>query len=33
MHDTYKDLKLESIQDAANNDYVFSLQDLEGLTQ
>jgi len=30
MHDTYKDLKLESIQDAANNDYVFSLSRFKG---
>ena len=30
MHDTYKDLKLESIQDAANNDYVFSLSRFRG---
>jgi hypothetical protein len=30
MHDTYKDLKLESIQDAANNDYVFSLTRFKG---
>jgi len=30
MHDTYKDLKLESIQDAANSDYVFSLTRFRG---
>jgi hypothetical protein len=30
MHDTYKDLKLESTQDAANNDYVFSLTRFRG---
>ena len=30
MHDTYKGLKLESIQDAANNDYVFSLTRFSG---
>jgi len=30
MHDTYKDLKLESTQDAANNDYVFSLTRFKG---
>jgi SnoaL-like polyketide cyclase len=30
MHDTYKDLKLESIQDAANNEYVFSLSRFRG---
>lgn len=30
MHDSYKDLKLESIQDAANNDYVFSLSRFTG---
>ena len=30
MHDTYKDLKLESVQDAANNDYVFSLTRFRG---
>lgn len=30
MHDSYKDLKLESIQDAANNDYVFSLTRFTG---
>ncbi len=30
MHDTYKDLKLESVQDAANNDYVFSLTRFTG---
>jgi len=30
MHDTYKGLKLESIQDAANNEYVFSLTRFSG---
>jgi hypothetical protein len=30
MHDSYKDLKLESIQDAANNEYVFSLSRFVG---
>lgn len=30
MHDTYKDLKIESVQDAANNDYVFSLSRFSG---
>ena len=30
MHDTYKDLKIESTQDAANNDYVFSLSRFRG---
>lgn len=30
MHDSYKDLKLESVQDAANNDYVFSLSRFRG---
>ena len=30
MHDTYKDLKLESVQDAANKDYVFSLTRFRG---
>lgn len=30
MHDTYKDLKLESVQDAANNEYVFSLTRFRG---
>jgi hypothetical protein len=30
MHDSYKDLKLESVQDAANNDYVFSLSKFTG---
>jgi hypothetical protein len=30
MHDTYKGLKLESVQDAANNEYVFSLTKFTG---
>jgi len=30
MHDTYKDMKLEELQDAANGDYVFSLTRFTG---
>src|SRR5437762_9575539 len=30
LHDTYKDLKLEEVQEAANGDYVFSLQRFTG---
>ena len=30
MHDNYKDLKLESLQDAAGGDYVFSLTRFKG---
>jgi len=30
LHDTYKDLKLEEVQEAANGDYVFSLERFTG---
>ena len=30
LHDDYKDMKLEALQDAANNDYVFSLTRFTG---
>jgi SnoaL-like polyketide cyclase. len=30
MHDEYKDLKLEEVQQAANGDYVFSLSRFQG---
>jgi len=30
MHETYKDMKLEELQDAANGDYVFSLTRFTG---
>jgi predicted SnoaL-like aldol condensation-catalyzing enzyme len=30
MHDSYKDMKLEELQDAANGDYVFSLTKFTG---